>query len=94
MRIRMRQEITGTFHGVDGGVPRGGIVDVDEFHARRYIKNGMAEAVSDGPKHAEESAVLDAEGESTTVKRRGRPKKQPEWHDEQAPGWSEGNPPQ
>jgi hypothetical protein len=86
MRIRLLH-VTGSFHGLDT-VQDGQIVEVDEFNALRYIKNGIAEPVGD--EHAEESAVLTPKVEAATVKRRGRPKKRPaEWHDEHAPGWSE-----
>jgi hypothetical protein len=84
MRIRLLY-VTGSFHGLDN-VQHGQIVDIDEFNALRYIKMGVAEPVEE---HTEESAVLTPKVETATVKRRGRPKKKPEWHDEHAPGWSE-----
>jgi hypothetical protein len=89
MRIRLLQMITGSFHGVDGGVEVGQLVDVDDISAARYVKSGLAELV----KGTEESAVVEPEVESAVVKpRRGRPKKQPEWHDEPAPGWKDSSP--
>lgn len=89
MRIRLRHDVTGSFHGIDGGMARGTVIDVDEYDAARYVKTGTAEYV------AEESAVLPEQSESATVKRRRvRSKKQPDWHEESAPGWSEGNPKQ
>lgn len=92
MQIRMLIDVSGTFHNIDAGVRRGDIVDVDDATAARYVQHGIAEHVDAG---GEESAVLDAPGaESAVAKRRGAPrkKKQPDWHDEKAPGWSEGNP--
>lgn len=85
-RIRLKIHVTGSFHGIEGGVLPGTIVDVDDFDADRYVKNEIAEYVAG----TEEHAVLDTEAESAVVKpRRGRPKKQPEWDDEKAPGWKE-----
>lgn len=88
MRIRMRQTVTGTFHGIDKGVERGQIVEVGDVDGERYIKNGLAEPVTAG---GEENAVLEpGNAETATVKRRGgRPKKQPEWHDDDAQGFKE-----
>lgn len=83
-RIRLKIHVTGTFHGIEGGVPPGTIVDVSDFDADRYIRNHIAEYVDDG----KENAVLEPEVETATVKR-GRPKKQPEWHDDDAPGFKE-----
>lgn len=86
MRIRLLG-VTGSFHGIDNVQPNQ-IVDIDEYNALRYIKNGIAEPV-DG---VEESAVLTPVVETATARRRTRPKKKPDWRDESAPGWSEGNP--
>jgi hypothetical protein len=88
MRIRMKETVTGAFHNIDGGVERGQVVDVEDVHALRYIAAGRAERVGKEPAE-EESAVVEPEKvESAVVKKRpGRPKKQPEWHDEHAPGW-------
>lgn len=89
MRIRLKQGVTGTFHNIDGGVEVGQVVDVDDVSAARYVKSGLAELVGD----TVENAVIDTEVESAVVKpRRGRPKKQPEWDDEQAPGWKDASP--
>lgn len=88
MRIRLLG-VTGTFHGIDNVQP-GQVVDIDQFNALRYIKLGIAEPVGD--EHAEESAVLTPPVETATARRRTRPKKKPDWRDESAPGWSEGNP--
>jgi hypothetical protein len=90
MRIRLLQMITGSFHGVDGGVARGQVVDVDDVSAARYVKSGVAELVKGGEEHA----VIDDTGvESAVVKpRRGRPKKDPDWHEEKAPGWKDASP--
>lgn len=99
MKIRFRYSVTGSFHGFDGGVERGEVVDVEDVHALRYVKFGMADRVgpvsSDKKLEAvEESAIIEPEVESAVVKRttRGRPKKQPEWHDEQARGWKDASP--
>lgn len=95
MRIRMRVTVTGTFHNIDGGVQAGQIVDVDEASAKRYINmwpQPLAEPVDES---VEENAVLDTPAETAVVtprRGRGRPKKQPEWHDEDAPGWKDANP--
>jgi hypothetical protein len=92
--IRILQSITGSFHNIDGGVERGEIVDVEEVHALRYVKSGLAERVGKEPAE-EESAVVEPEKvESAVVKRttRGRPKKQPDWHEEHAPGWKDASP--
>lgn len=94
MQVRMLIDVSGTFHNIDAGVCRGDVVDVDDATAERYVQHGIAELLDVG---GEESAVLDASGaESAVTKRRGgaRKKKQPDWHDEKAPGWSEGNPQQ
>lgn len=89
MRIRLLQMVTGSFHGVDGGVDRGSVVDVDDFSAARYVKSGLAELV----KGTEESAVVDPKVETAVVKKRpARPKKPPEWHEEKAPGWKDATP--
>jgi hypothetical protein len=89
VKIRLLQMITGSFHGVDGGVERGQVVDVDDVSAARYVKSGVAELVKD----VEEHAVIDEESESAVVKpRRGRPKKAPGWDDEHAPGWKDASP--
>lgn len=89
MRIRLLQMVTGSFHGVDGGAGRGDVVDVDEVSAARYVKSGLAELVTG----TEESAVIDPEVESAVVKpRRGRQKKDPDWHEEKAPGWKDASP--
>lgn len=84
MRIRMKAQITGTFHNRDGGVEVGDIVDVEDVHAARYITSGLAEAAD-----TVEDAVVDETAETAVVKqpRRSRPKKQPDWDDEHAPGW-------
>lgn len=89
MRVKMRVDVTGTFHNMDAGVRRGDIVDVDEATALRYIHNGIAERVEAG---IEESAVLASVAESATVRRRVRQKRPADWHEEGASGWSEGNP--
>lgn len=84
-RIRLRIHVTGTFHGVEGGVLPGTIVEVSDFDAARYVKNCVAEYVPDD----EENAVVEPQVESAVVKRRRtRPRKQAEWHDDSAPGWS------
>lgn len=89
MRIRMKQGVTGTFHSIDGGVEPGQVVDVDDVSAARYVKSGLAELIGG----TEENAVIDTEVESAVAKpRRGRQKKQPEWDDEQAPGWKDASP--
>lgn len=46
MRIRMKMDIAGMFHGIPDGVKRGDEVDIDDDNALRYIANGVAEAVS------------------------------------------------
>ena len=86
MLIKMRQTVTGTFHGRDKGAERGDVVEVGDADGERYIKNGLAEPVIAG---GEEKAVLEPEAETATVKRRGRPKKEPDWTDDKAPGWKE-----
>jgi hypothetical protein len=87
--IKLRQPVTGTFHHIEGGVEVGQVVDVDDANAARYIKSGLAELVKD----VEEHAVVDEKVEAAVVKpRRGRPKKDPDWHDEDAPGWKDANP--
>jgi hypothetical protein len=92
VRIRMLYEVTGTFHGIEGGIPRGGVVDIDDVHAQRYIAAGAAKRAENEPAAVEEeSAVIEPETESAVVKpRRGRPKKQPEWHDD-GPGWQKAD---
>jgi hypothetical protein len=89
-RIRLRTTVTGSFHGIEGGIERGQVVDVDDISAARYVKNGLAELV----KETVESAVVEPEGvESALVRRpRGRPRKQPEWDDEHAQGWKDASP--
>lgn len=83
-RIRLRIHVTGTFHGIEGGVPPGTIVEVDDFDAARYVKNCVAEYVT----QAEETAVVEpTQVESAVVKRR-KTRKPAEWHDDSAPGWS------
>lgn len=86
-RIRLRIHITGTFHGIEGGVLPGTIVEVPDFDAARYVKNCVAEYVT---QDEEENAVVEpTQVESAVVKRRRtRPRKQAEWHDDAAPGWS------
>lgn len=89
MRIRLLQMVTGSFHGVDGGVERGSVVDVDDVSAARYVKSGLAELV----KGTEEHAVVESEVESAVVKpRRGRQKKDADWHEDKAPGWKDASP--
>jgi hypothetical protein len=83
VRIRMLEMVTGAFHHIEGGVARGAVVELDDVSARRYIKAGRA-----APADEDESAVVDLKAESAVVKRGTRRKKpDPEWHDEQAPGW-------
>lgn len=93
MQVRMLIDVSGTFHNIDAGVCRGDVVDVDDATAARYFQHKIAEPLDAGG--GEESAVLDTAGaESAVVKPRGgRRKRQPDWTDEKAPGWSEGNPP-
>lgn len=43
MRVRLRAPISGTFHGIEGGVARGQIVDIDDDEAMRYIGLGLCE---------------------------------------------------
>jgi len=70
----MRQPVLGTFHGIDGGVTTGQIVEVGD-EAERYIKSGLAEPLG------EERAVPDnntAVETAVPAKRGpGRPKKVP-----------------
>lgn len=58
MKIRMLMDVEGTFHGQDGGVKRGDVVDVDKESADNYIKLGYAEKATgkDGP--ADEAQLL------------------------------------
>lgn len=97
MQVRMLIDVSGTFHNIDAGVRRGDVVDVDDATGARYMQHGIAEHF-DTDTGGEESAVLDTAGAESAVvppkRRGGRPKKQPDWHDEKAPGWSEGNPQQ
>lgn len=88
MKIRLLASITGTFHNIDGGLEVGDVVDVDDASAARYVKSALAERVGKQPAE-EESAVVEPENvESAVVKKRpARPKKQPDWGDERAPGW-------
>jgi hypothetical protein len=92
VKIRLLETITGSFHNIDAGVVRGQVVDVEDVHALRYINAGLAERVGKEP--AEESAVIEpGKVESAVVKKRtGRPKKQPDWHEEHAPGWKDASP--
>lgn len=46
MKIRMKIDVGGMFHGNPAGVKRGDEVDVDEATGLRYIANDYAEAVS------------------------------------------------
>jgi hypothetical protein len=95
----MRYDVTGSFHGIDGGVPRGVVVDIEDLHAQRYIDAEAADRADEEPHFPdkqwvkeleEEDAVVEPEKvETAVVKRRGRPKKQPDWHDEHAPGWKD-----
>lgn len=85
MKIRWKTHVTGTVHGQDGGVQPGDVMECDGVSAARYVNSGLAELVTE----TEEHAVIDPEVESAVVKpRRGRLKKDPEWH-EQSPGWKE-----
>jgi hypothetical protein len=85
--VRLKIHVTGTFHGIEGGVPLGTVVEVSEFDAARYVKNDIAEHIS-VPEVEEESSVVSPVVESAVVKRRGRPRKENTWHDEHAKGWS------
>jgi hypothetical protein len=83
-RIRLRIHVTGTFHGIEGGVLPGTIVEVDDVDSDRYVKNCVAEYVTGD----EENAVVEpTQVESAVVKRR-KTRKPADWHDEKAPGWS------
>jgi hypothetical protein len=83
----MLYEVTGTFHGIEGGIPRGGVVDIDDVHAQRYIAAGAAKRAENEPQAVEEeSAVIEPETESAVVKKRPR-RRAPEWHDDAAPGF-------
>lgn len=55
MKIRLRRDITGTFHGIDGGLKRGDVVEVDDANGARYCKLGYAEPVVE--KHVETAVV-------------------------------------
>jgi hypothetical protein len=95
LKIRLRHDVTGTFHGISGGVQRGQVVEVDDANGRRYIAAGLAESAAPKKDEVEEHAVVEsAVVESAVVKRgRGRPRRQPsEWADEGAPGWKDASP--
>jgi hypothetical protein len=51
MKIKFRLPILGMFHNDPNGVQVGQVVDVEEFHARRYVRNEWAEPVDEGGKH-------------------------------------------
>lgn len=65
MKIRMLIPISGTFHGIPNGVKNGDVVDVDEFSALRYFKNGYAQPVKDEAKSIIETAVASVEDVET-----------------------------
>lgn len=54
MKIKMKREIHGMFHGING-VKVGDEVEVDDFNGARYCKLGYATPVVEKPK--EEKAV-------------------------------------
>lgn len=43
MKIKMTRSVSGRFHGREGGVRAGEVVDIDEQNALRYIYCGAAE---------------------------------------------------
>jgi hypothetical protein len=45
VKIRMGMDVAGTFHGVDGGVKVGDVVDVDDENGARYCELGYATPV-------------------------------------------------
>ena len=71
-KVRMKRAVLGSFHGIDGGVTPGQIVEVGN-DAERYIAADLAEPLS------EERAVPDDDAETAVPVKRGpgRPKKSP-----------------
>jgi hypothetical protein len=87
VKIRMLRTVLGSFHNRLEGAKYGEVVDIDEDNARRYIHVGMAEAVPEPP---EERAVPDPDQSVQTAvpaRKVGRPRRAPEWHDDDAPGF-------
>ena len=71
-KVRMKQTVTGMFHGNPAGAQRGEIHDVGD-EAERYISVGIAEPLG------EERAVTEDDDTETAVPKKavGRPKKAP-----------------
>ena len=70
MRIRMRQPVSGTFEGIDGGVAIGQIVDVPDDRAERYINSGLAEKATGSTAALSSTATLSAQVETATTVRK------------------------
>jgi hypothetical protein len=70
------------------GVKVGDVLTLEEPRARCYVHTGWGEILPDEP--PEERAVLEpGDAVETAVPKRppGRPRKEPAWHDDEAPGF-------
>jgi hypothetical protein len=82
----MRVHISGTFCDDDRGAWPGKIIDVADEEAHRMVRVGQAELVE----AREEQAVPEPSDLVETAipkKKVGRPRKAPEWHDDDAAGF-------
>jgi hypothetical protein len=66
VKIRLKISIAGTFHGIDGGVKVGDVVEVDDMSGANYVASGYAEEVKPG-RRSEEHALADMSAEEHAV---------------------------
>lgn len=68
MKIRMKMDVAGSFHGIDGGVRYGQVVDVQpDQEALRYIALNYAEAVGKAASKVEHATSPKAETAALTT---------------------------
>lgn len=67
MKLRMKIDIGGTFHGRPEGVKRGDIVDVEDWIAERYIANDYAEPVSKSEAPVEKAVLPQDDVETASL---------------------------
>jgi hypothetical protein len=67
MKIRMKIDVGGTFHGIDAGVKPGDIVDIEGWIAERYIANGYAEPYSKSAPPVEKAVLPQDDVETASL---------------------------
>lgn len=89
MKIRMLHGISGSFHGIDEGVAVGQVIDLEpEEEAKRYIKLGLAEAVTKkAAEQVQEQTIVESKAVETAIpKPKTRGRVAPRWDDLEAKG--------